>query len=1816
MRIDSPISNNASITGSFSGSFHGIGNFTGLTADSVEYANILNTPTGIISGSAAAARNQLGVVIGTDVQAHDNTLDTIAALTATDGAFIIGDGNDFVLESGATARTSLGLGSMAVKNSIDISSDTNLTAGTGLALTGDALTTEDAEINHDALLNFEANEHIDWTADQGGTNIHAGNYTDTNTTYTVGDGGLTQKNFTTALNTKLTGIEASADVTDTANVVGALTAGTNVQIAADGTISSTDTTTNTQLSTAQVRSKLSGAGAVSYNSTTGVITGTDTNTTYSVQDGELSQNNFTDTDHSKLDAIEASADVTDTANVKSSLNASLGGSATFGDSSDTITFPGSITVAGTTTTNNVAVIETSNGVVFEGTTADANETTLVAINPTADRSIKLPNASGTIALQDDIVTDNNQIANSAGYITSFTNTTYSIQDGELSQNNFTNADHSKLNAIEASADVTDTANVVSALTAGTNVAISAGGVISSTDTNTTYSVQDGQLSQNSFTNADHSKLNAIEDSANNYSFTLAGTDIDNGDEITLAGGLSFVGGALTQTDNNTTYSIQDGELSQNNFTNADHSKLNAIEASATADQTNAEIKAAVEAATDSNTFTDADHSKLNAIEASADVTDTVNVVSALTAGTNVQIAADGTISSTDTTTNTQLSTADVRGKISASGNAQYDSSTGVITSTDTNTQLSTADVRGKISASGNASYNSSTGVITSTDTNTQLSDSQVRSKLSAGTGISYNSTTGAITNTVTNTNTQLNNAQVRSAVEAASDSNVFTDTDHSKLNAIEASATADQSNAEIRAAVEAATDSNVFTDTDHSKLNAIEASADVTDTTNVKSALAASLGSATFGDANDTISIPGNLTIAGTTTTNNVAVIETSNGVVFEGTTADANETTLIAQNPTADRSIKLPNASGTLALTSDIITDNNQIANSSGYITSFTNTQLSTAEVRSKISASGNAQYNSSTGVITSTDTNTQLSDTYVIGLFSGGTNVSLASDGTISSTDTNTQLSTGDVRGKVSAGTGISYNSTTGVITNTVTNTNTQLSDAQIAAFGYIKTDTNTQLSTADVRGKVSAGTGISYNNSTGVITNTVTNTNTQLSDAQIAAFGYIKTDTNTQLSTADVRGKISASGNSSYNSSTGVITSTDTNTQLSTADVRGKISASGNSSYNSTTGVITSTDTNTQLSDTYVIGLFSGGTNVTLGSDGEISSTDTNTQLSTADVRGKFTAGTNVSITNGEISSTDTNTDTNTQRSDEEIRDLAAGQWIDGTNTTVVFDDAANTIKINSVDTNTDTNTQLTTAQVRGKISASGNASYNNSTGVITSTDTNTQLSDTYVIGLFSGGTNVSIAADGTISSTDTNTDTNDDVSVANLKTRLGSSFGSNAVSIGDSTDTVTIPGNLTVAGTTTTNNVSVIETSNGVVFEGSTADAHETTLVAINPTADRSIKLPNASGTLALTDDIITDNDQIANSAGYITSYTDTNTQLSTADVRGKISASGNSSYNSTTGVITSTDTNTQNDAAAIRTLIGSGNNGHVPTVGTAGHFLKHDGTFGLPSYTTNTNTQNSAANIRTKIGSGNNGHVPTVGTAGHFLKHDGTFGLPSYTTNTNTNTQNTAAEIRTKVGTGNSGVVPAIGTSGHFLKHDGTFGIPSYTTNTDTNTTYTAGAGLDLSAANAFSIEADLRDGLTHVGLDAGDYIQFSNNSWTRSVVNGTERLRVDTSGIDVSGRIVADSDITAYSDERLKKDIVTIDGALDKTKALRGVEFTRIADNSRSIGVVAQELEAILPELVLTDDEGMKSVNYAQITGLLIEAVKELSAKVEKLENK
>ena len=104
--------------------------------------------------------------------------------------------------------------------------------------------------------------------------------------------------------------------------------------------------------------------------------------------------------------------------------------------------------------------------------------------------------------------------------------------------------------------------------------------------------------------------------------------------------------------------------------------------------------------------------------------------------------------------------------------------------------------------------------------------------------------------------------------------------------------------------------------------------------------------------------------------------------------------------------------------------------------------------------------------------------------------------------------------------------------------------------------------------------------------------------------------------------------------------------------------------------------------------------------------------------------------------------------------------------------------------------------------------------------------------------------------------------------------------------------------------------------------------------------------------------------------------------------------------------------------------------------------------------------------------------------------------------------------------------------------------------------------------------------------------------------------------LDASGNLTADGNVTAYSDERLKDNIQTLESGLDKVNQLRGVTYTR--DEKENIGVVAQEVEKILPQIVLTaDDEmGTKSVDYSRLTAVLIEAVKELSAKVKELENK
>jgi hypothetical protein len=107
-------------------------------------------------------------------------------------------------------------------------------------------------------------------------------------------------------------------------------------------------------------------------------------------------------------------------------------------------------------------------------------------------------------------------------------------------------------------------------------------------------------------------------------------------------------------------------------------------------------------------------------------------------------------------------------------------------------------------------------------------------------------------------------------------------------------------------------------------------------------------------------------------------------------------------------------------------------------------------------------------------------------------------------------------------------------------------------------------------------------------------------------------------------------------------------------------------------------------------------------------------------------------------------------------------------------------------------------------------------------------------------------------------------------------------------------------------------------------------------------------------------------------------------------------------------------------------------------------------------------------------------------------------------------------------------------------------------------------------------------------------------------------------GLYVTGAIYSTSDIVAYSDIRKKTDIVTIDKALDKVMAMRGVFYTKIDDinKGRQIGVIAQEINEVLPEVVTyaadVDEYGVK---YGNIVGVLIEAIKELNEEIKILKN-
>jgi hypothetical protein len=468
-------------------------------------------------------------------------------------------------------------------------------------------------------------------------------------------------------------------------------------------------------------------------------------------------------------------------------------------------------------------------------------------------------------------------------------------------------------------------------------------------------------------------------------------------------------------------------------------------------------------------------------------------------------------------------------------------------------------------------------------------------------------------------------------------------------------------------------------------------------------------------------------------------------------------------------------------------------------------------------------------------------------------------------------------------------------------------------------------------------------------------------------------------------------------------------------------------------------------------------------------------------------------------------------------------------------------------------------------------------------------------------------------------------------------------------GNVTGTATIQPNSVALGTDTTGNYVATGAVSGVGLSGSSASEGGTFTVASNATsANTASTIVARDGSGNFTAGTVT-----ANLTGDVTGNADTATALATgrtisltgdvAGTSGSFDGSGNVSIAATiqaNSVALGTDTtgNYVQSVANGSYLTGGGgaSEGTALTLGvdatsanTASKVVARDGSGNFSAGTItaalsgNASTATTLQTARTINGVSFNGSanitvadstkVPTSRTvsAGSGISGGGALSGNITISHADTSSQGSV---------NNSGRTYiqdiTLDTYGHIT------GISS-ATETAVNTSYSAGAGLDLSGTT-FSVESDLRGEAWIIGRDNNDYIVVNTTS-VDFVLDGTVDMRLENDGdLHVDGNVIAYS--TTISDERLKTDIAKIDSALDKVDQINGYTFTYTADGKKSAGVIAQEVEKVLPSAITEstlplkmgedDKTEYKTVQYDQLIGLLVEAVKELKAQIAELKGK
>ena len=158
--------------------------------------------------------------------------------------------------------------------------------------------------------------------------------------------------------------------------------------------------------------------------------------------------------------------------------------------------------------------------------------------------------------------------------------------------------------------------------------------------------------------------------------------------------------------------------------------------------------------------------------------------------------------------------------------------------------------------------------------------------------------------------------------------------------------------------------------------------------------------------------------------------------------------------------------------------------------------------------------------------------------------------------------------------------------------------------------------------------------------------------------------------------------------------------------------------------------------------------------------------------------------------------------------------------------------------------------------------------------------------------------------------------------------------------------------------------------------------------------------------------------------------------------------------------------------------------------------------------------------------------------------------------------------------------------------------------------------LDFRGPGAGVVTVDISSGIGTINIEGGTDVNDVGSA-NQVLYKDSTNTATTSANLQFNGtNLTCAGTVTANSDERLKENVKTISNALDKVKNLRGVEYDHKKTGEHSIGVIAQEVEKVLPELVFEDALGVKSVGYANIVAVLIEAIKEQQEQIEELKKK